>query len=106
MTIEQTWCPDAARYDRGECGWPRCGCPGNGPKDAEVKSNPQSETSRTVAEIDEEVDDLLRQASEEAAESHDIAPNSYGAGYDAGYRDALRRALCIVRDLDGLEGLA
>lgn len=23
-----TKCPDAARYDRGECGWPKCGCPG------------------------------------------------------------------------------
>ena len=26
-----TWCPDAARYDRGECGWPQCQCPDNGP---------------------------------------------------------------------------
>ena len=23
----KTWCPDARRYDRGDCGWPSCGCP-------------------------------------------------------------------------------
>jgi hypothetical protein len=28
-----TWCPDHRRYDRGECGWPRCRCPDNGPTD-------------------------------------------------------------------------
>jgi hypothetical protein len=38
QTTRQTWCPDAARYDRGECGWPRCGCPDNGPTDAEVQA--------------------------------------------------------------------
>lgn len=25
--MRDTFCPDAARYDRGECGWPECGCP-------------------------------------------------------------------------------
>lgn len=29
----ETWCPDPARYDRGECAWPRCKCPDIPPSD-------------------------------------------------------------------------
>lgn len=36
--MRKTWCPDAARYDRGECGWPKCQCPDNGPTDEEARA--------------------------------------------------------------------
>ena len=32
-TKRLSWCPDAPRYDRGECGWPECGCPDEMSKD-------------------------------------------------------------------------
>lgn len=35
----------------------------------------------------------LAEAEEEARESHGAAMNSYGAGYDRGYADALRWVL-------------
>lgn len=50
--------------------------------------------------IDAEVAEALVQATEEAADAHAIDQNSCGAGYDAGYRDGLLRALCIIRRLD------
>lgn len=31
MGERKTWCPDHRRYDRGECGWPACGCADDGP---------------------------------------------------------------------------
>jgi hypothetical protein len=55
---------------------------------------------RANSHIDAELAERLQNASEDADESHAEDCNSYGAGYDAGYRDALKRALCIVRGLD------
>lgn len=44
----------------------------------------------TIADLRAEIDERLDDAAREAAESHKIAPNSYGAGYDAGFAAALR----------------
>ena len=46
-----TWCPDAARYDRGECGWPQCQCPDNGPTDAEVKAMRKSPSAHDLRAV-------------------------------------------------------
>lgn len=47
------------------------------------------------------VNDRLVQASKDVTESLSLGnPNSYGVGYDTGYRDGLRRALYIFRGLD------
>jgi hypothetical protein len=54
--VRQTWCPDAARYDRGKCGWPQCGCPDNGPTDADVKSQ-TTELHRAVIMLNRAIDD-------------------------------------------------
>lgn len=49
---------------------------------------------------DAEVDDALVMASEDMKESLSCGdPNSYGVGYDTGFRDGLRRALRIFRGL-------
>lgn len=40
----------------------------------------------------------LKDAEEEAVDSHDLAMNSYGAGYDRGYVDWLKTALEYVED--------
>lgn len=44
--------------------------------------------------IRDELSDRLRQAQAEAEESHKSAMNSYGAGYDRGFVDALTEAIC------------
>lgn len=50
------------------------------------------------AELEMELGEEIMQAEEDAAESHKMAMNSYGAGYDAGYLAGLRRAaeLCDI----------
>lgn len=40
--------------------------------------------------------DELPRAREDAADSHEVAMNSYGAGYDCGFKDALERVLNFV----------
>jgi hypothetical protein len=42
----------------------------------------------------------INRARIEADESHKLAMNSYGAGYDAGYRDGLSRALQMIHNID------
>jgi hypothetical protein len=49
-----------------------------------------------IEEVREWLDDRLPQANQEAAESHKVAMNSYGAGYDCGYRDALKEVLNLI----------
>ena len=44
--------------------------------------------------------DEINRARTEADESHKAAMNSYGAGYDAGYRDGLSRALQMLHNID------
>lgn len=46
----------------------------------------------------EAIEERLPRAREEADASHRIAMNSYGAGYDCGYRDALEELLKIAND--------
>ena len=43
-----------------------------------------------------EIEDEIITASDEAKESASVAMNSYGAGYDAGFRDGLERARAIL----------
>lgn len=59
----------------------------------------------TIEAADAAIAERLEDARRDADESHRAAMNSYGAGYDAGYRDALKRALCIVRGLDDEDDL-
>lgn len=59
-----------------------------------ILSNPDT------IKADAAIDDYLVRATEDARESWEIAPNSYGAGYDAGMRDGLRRALNILRGVE------
>lgn len=51
-------------------------------------------------DADGDMQEALDHAEEDVREAAGLAPNSYGAGYDTGYRDAMRRALCILRRLD------
>lgn len=48
--------------------------------------------------IEAHLSDSLFDWEATATDSADAAPNSYGAGYDEGRRDALRWALRIVRE--------
>lgn len=50
----------------------------------------------TIIELREKLDEILVLAHQEAAESHKVAMNSYGAGYDCGYRDALVQVLNTI----------
>ncbi len=47
----------------------------------------------TIEEIVEDLKDRRRDASADVAESTKAAPNSYGAGYDQGYLDAIEEIL-------------
>jgi hypothetical protein len=40
--------------------------------------------------LHEWLEDEINEAEDEAADSHKLAMNSYGAGYDRGYADALK----------------
>ncbi len=50
----------------------------------------------TIQKIRETLDERITQAREEASDSHKVAQNSYGAGYDRGYLDALVELLKFV----------
>ncbi len=50
----------------------------------------------TVQQVRESLDERIPQARQEAAASHKAAMDSYGAGYDRGYLDALEELLKIV----------
>ena len=52
----------------------------------------------------EELKDDLDIAEVEAAESHKEAMNSYGAGYDRGFVDGLKRALAANKELTKTHG--
>ncbi len=60
----------------------------------------------TVQQVRESLDERIPRAREEAAASHAMAMNSYGAGYDQGYLDALEELLRIVNDGVGLTSTA
>ncbi len=60
----------------------------------------------TVQQVRESLDERIPRAQEEAAASHAMAMNSYGAGYDQGYLDALEELLRIVNDGVGLTSTA
>ena len=47
--------------------------------------------------LEAELDDAHHLAFQDALDSHSAAPNSYGAGYDQGYKDALDLALELIR---------
>lgn len=51
-----------------------------------------------------EIEELLEVARETANESHKLAMNSYGAGYDSGYKDGLQRALDILHGIYDING--
>jgi hypothetical protein len=53
-------------------------------------------TPGTMNSILERLRDKIGDAEEEAAESHKAAMNSYGAGYDRGYADALKEMLADI----------
>lgn len=50
-------------------------------------------TPQTLVNIIRDLRERLVDAEQEAAESHKAAMNSYGAGYDAGYADAIRETI-------------
>jgi hypothetical protein len=58
----------------------------------------------TIAALREWLDDIVPRARIEASASHQEAMNSYGAGYDRGYLDALEITLKFING--GPEGLA
>lgn len=52
--------------------------------------------------IREWLDDKRDLAKGDAADSHKVAPNSYGAGYDRGYLDMLEETLKFLNgEIDG-----
>jgi len=50
----------------------------------------------TVQELRARLDEAMVQANRDAKDSHSVAPNSYGAGYDCGWRDALKTVLNTI----------
>ena len=46
----------------------------------------------------EMMEEDLEHAETEAKESHKLAMNSYGAGYDRGFADGLKRALLYDKE--------
>ena len=44
-----------------------------------------------------ELNDLINDAEQRAAESHGAAMNSYGAGYDSGYLAGLKEAKRVLQ---------
>lgn len=44
--------------------------------------------------------ECVRESRIEATESHKTAMNSYGAGYDCGYADAMKEALAQLEQSD------
>jgi hypothetical protein len=50
----------------------------------------------SIDEFIEELKDRRRDASADVAESTKAAPNSYGAGYDQGYLDAIEEILNVA----------
>ena len=57
----------------------------------------------TVDQVRAEIEDRLPMAREEAADSSASAMNSYGAGYDRGYLDALEQLLRFITTAPDLE---
>ncbi len=53
-------------------------------------------TPQTMGRIVESLQDRLSDAERAAQGSHKIAQNSYGAGYDRGYADALMEVLSEI----------
>lgn len=51
-----------------------------------------------MVDVQKFISDLLPEAESEAAESRRLAMNSYGAGYDRGYVDALKEVLGFIND--------
>lgn len=47
-------------------------------------------------QIIEELHERLDDAEREARESHKVAMNSYGAGYDRGFADAIKEILTSI----------
>jgi hypothetical protein len=54
----------------------------------------------TISQIRKWLDDKIVLARQNAAESHKTAMNSYGAGYDCGFKDALE---ALTRFVNGEE---
>ncbi len=50
----------------------------------------------TTQELRERLDDRLVREREDLADSIAVAPNSYGAGYDQGFVDALEQVLNTI----------
>lgn len=55
-------------------------------------------TPRTMNSLLEKMRDRLDDAEHDAGESHKVAMNSYGAGYDRGFADAIKE---ILTDITG-----
>lgn len=53
-------------------------------------------TPATMSSILERLRDRIGDAETEASESHKVAMNSYGAGYDAGFVAALKEVLTDI----------
>jgi hypothetical protein len=51
-------------------------------------------TRDELNQIRDELNERLSQYQAAAEETHQLAPNSYGAGYDRGFVDALTEAIC------------
>ncbi len=50
----------------------------------------------TIQELYERLNERIVEANQDAKESHKMAMNSYGAGYDCGWRDALNVVLNTI----------
>ena len=55
---------------------------------------------RTMIDLRALLDDAIVTARQDARESRQAAPNSYGAGYDSGFLDALQRVLNTINGED------
>ena len=53
-------------------------------------------TPTTMGQIIASLRERYADAKDEAAASHKIAHNSYGAGYDAGFAEALRELIAEI----------
>jgi hypothetical protein len=51
-------------------------------------------TKEELNQIRDELNAILAHYQSAAEETHQLAPNSYGAGYDKGYVDALTVVIC------------
>lgn len=50
----------------------------------------------SISDLRVKLDDALVQAEQDMKDSHKLSPNSYGAGYDCGWRDALKTVLNTI----------